>query len=256
MSLNLWWTWNYSASQMFKYIDSQLWRASSYNPVAFLEEITWSRIKELEKDTVFLEIYDRVYTEFCNYIIEAGKNKKTPKIAYFSMEYGLNDNLQIFSGGLGILAGDYLKEASDTNTDMVGVGLLYRHGYFKQKISINGEQQAEYVYQDFGKMPVIPVRDENGVQRKTSIHFPGRTVYLKIWKVDVGRIPLFLLDSDTDENQEQDRAITYKLYGGDLECRFIQEMILGIGGIRALRDMDICPDIYHCNEGHAAFIGL
>ncbi|MDR2406841.1 MAG: DUF3417 domain-containing protein, partial [Bacteroidales bacterium] len=165
MSLNLWWTWNYNASQMFKYMDSQLWRELSYNPVVFLEAITWSRIKELEKDAVFLDIYDSVYGEFCDYI-ERGKNKQTPKIAYFSMEYGLNDNLQIFSGGLGILAGDYLKEASDTNTDMVGIGLLYRHGYFKQKISINGDQQDEYVYQDFGKMPVIPVRDENGVQMK------------------------------------------------------------------------------------------
>ncbi|MDR1459688.1 MAG: alpha-glucan family phosphorylase, partial [Bacteroidales bacterium] len=255
LSMNLWWTWNYRASQLFKYIDPQLWRDSSYNPVSFLEEVTWSRMKELEKDSFFIEMYDSVYTEFRNYM-EESRNKKMPKIAYFSMEYGLNDNLQIFSGGLGILAGDYLKEASDTNTDMVGMGLLYRQGYFKQKISIKGEQQAEYIYQDFGKIPLIPVRDEHGVQMKVPIHFPGRIVYLKIWKVEVGRISLFLLDADTDENQEQDRAITFKLYGGDLECRFIQEMILGIGGIRALRDMGIHPDIYHCNEGHAAFIGL
>ncbi|MDR1181227.1 MAG: alpha-glucan family phosphorylase [Bacteroidales bacterium] len=255
MSMNLWWMWNYRASQLFKYIDPQLWRASSYNPVSFLEEVTWSRMKELEKDDCFIEAYDSVYSEFRAYMDEE-KNKKTPKIAYFSMEFGLNDNLQIFSGGLGILAGDYLKEASDTNTDMVGVGLLYRQGYFRQKISIKGEQQAEYIDQDFGKMPLIPVWDEHGVQMKVSIHFPGRVVYLKIWKVEVGRISLFLLDADTDENQERDRAITFKLYGGDLECRFIQEMILGIGGVRALRDMGIRPDIYHCNEGHAAFIGL
>jgi len=157
---------------------------------------------------------------------------------------------------LGILAGDYLKEASDTNTDMVGVGLLYRYGYFKQKISVNGEQQEEYIHQNFGKMPIIPVRDETGAQMKITIHFPGRMVYVKIWKMNVGRIPLYLLDTDTSKNQEQDRKITSELYGGDVEYRFKQEMILGIGGIRALRDMNIRPDIYHCNEGHAAFIGL
>ncbi len=255
LSMNLWWTWNYNASQMFKYINPQLWRETSYNPVTFLEEVPWSRMKELERDSVFLEMYDNVYAEFRSYMVE-GTNKKAPKIAYFSMEYGLNDNLQIFSGGLGILAGDYLKEASDTNTDMVGVGLLYRYGYFKQKMSVSGEQQAEYIYQDFGKKPITPVRDEDGAQMKISIHFPGRVVYVKIWRVEVGRIPLFLLDTDTDENQEQDRLITSELYGGDLEYRFVQEMILGIGGIRALRDMGIRPDIYHCNEGHAAFIGL
>jgi phosphorylase/glycogen(starch) synthase len=255
LSMNLWWTWNNDAGKMFKYIDPKLWKSSSYNPVTFLEKVTWSRMKELEQDAAFLEMYDSIYAEFRAYM-EEGKNKKSPKIAYFSMEYGLNDNLKIFSGGLGILAGDYLKEASDTNTDMIGVGLLYRHGYFKQKISINGEQQAEYTYQNFEKMPITPVRDETGGQQKVSIHFPGRIVYVKIWKVEVGRIPLFLLDTDTDENQEQDRNITSKLYGGDVEFRFIQEMILGIGGIRALRDMEIRPDIYHCNEGHAAFIGL
>ena len=255
MSMNLWWTWNYNASQLFKYIDPALWRKTSYNPISFLEEVTLARMQNLEHDTVFLKDYDNVYGEFCAYM-EEGKNKKAPKIAYFSMEYGLNDNIKIFSGGLGILAGDYLKEASDTNTDMIGVGLLYRYGYFKQKISVSGEQQAEYIYQDFGKMPLIPVRDECGAQMKISISFPGRTVYVKIWKVEVGRIPLFLLDTDTDENQEQDKLITSRLYGGDLEHRFIQEMILGVGGIRALRDMGIRPDIYHCNEGHAAFIGI
>jgi phosphorylase/glycogen(starch) synthase len=255
MSYNLWWTWNYNASQMFKYIDPKLWREQLYNPVTFLEEVSWLRMKELEKDSVFIKMYDSVYDEFRKYI-DLPKTEKIPKIAYFSMEYGFNDNLKIFSGGLGILAGDYLKEASDTNTDMVGVGLLYRYGYFKQKITITGEQDAEYISQDFSKIPIVAVRDENGAHQKITIHFPGREVYVKIWRVNVGRIPLFLLDTDTEENQLQDREITSELYGGDLECRFQQEIILGIGGIRALRYMDIRPDLYHCNEGHAAFIGL
>jgi len=255
LSLNVWWTWNYSASQMFKYIDQELWRTNSYNPVTFLEDISLSRMIELEKDEVFITMYNNVCAEFDEYL-RISENKKSPKIAYFSMEYGLNDNIKIFSGGLGILAGDYLKEASDTNTDIVGIGLLYRYGYFKQKITIHGEQHAEYIQQDFDKMPILPVRDESGAQTKIMVHMPVRNVYAKIWEVKIGRISLYLLDTDVDENQEQDKFITSQLYGGDLEFRFKQEMILGIGGIRALHAMNIHPDIYHCNEGHAAFIGL
>ena len=255
MSVNQWWTWNYTASQMFKYIDPVLWRENSYNPITFLEDISLDRMQELEKDTCFIEMYDKACTEFSNYM-DAQNQKTAPKIAYFSMEYGLNDNIKIFSGGLGILAGDYLKEASDTNTDIVGIGLLYRYGYFKQKITINGEQQAEYIPQNFEKMSILPVRNKNGGQIKIMVHMPGRNVYAKIWEVKIGRISLYLLDTDVEENQEQDKYITSQLYGGDLEFRFKQEMILGIGGIRALHTMNIHTDIYHCNEGHAAFIGL
>lgn len=255
MSLNIWWTWNYTASQMFKYIDPKQWRENRYNPVTFLEDIPLARMEELESDTCFTEMYDKVCAEFSAYMKE-GENKKSPKIAYFSMEYGFHDNIKIFSGGLGILAGDYLKEASDTNTDIVGIGLLYRYGYFKQIITSFGDQNAEYIAQSFDKMPILPVRDENGAQHKIMVHFPGRNVYAKIWKVNVGRIILYLLDTDVDENQEQDRHITSQLYGGDVEFRFKQEMILGIGGIRALQVLDIHANIYHCNEGHAAFIGL
>ncbi|MDD4217593.1 MAG: alpha-glucan family phosphorylase [Bacteroidales bacterium] len=255
LSLNQWWIWNYNASQMFKYIDPVLWREHSYNPVTFLEDIPLSRMSELETDSFFTDLYDQVCNDFSEYMASADQ-KTTPKIAYFSMEYGLNDNIKIFSGGLGILAGDYLKEASDTNTDIVGIGLMYRFGYFKQKITINGEQHAEYIPQNFDKMAILPVRDDEGAQIKIMVHFPGRNVYAKIWEVKVGRIPLYLLDTDVEENQEQDKYITSQLYGGDLEFRFKQEMILGIGGIRALHAMDIHPNIYHCNEGHAAFIGL
>lgn len=255
ISSNLWWTSNFKAHQMFEYMDTPLWEENLHNSVTFLEEISSARLNELERDQTFLELYKSVYSEFTSYMAE-GENKKSPKVAYFSMEYGLIDNLKIFSGGLGILAGDYLKAASDSNTDIIGIGLLYKYGYFTQNISSNGDQLEEYIPQDFGKLPITPVRDKDGVQIKVSIYFPGRNVYAKIWKVSVGRVPLYLLDTDTEENQEQDKVITSRLYGGDNECRFKQEMILGIGGIRALKEMNIKPDVYHCNEGHAAFIGL
>ena len=252
---NLWWTWNYEASAMFKRIDVDLWREKRYNPRVFLEEIYIDRMKELENDNEFCQLYNRVYDNFKKYM-EAAKDKKAPQIAYFSMEYGLHDNLKIFSGGLGILAGDYLKEASDTNTNMIGIGLLYRYGYFKQTITLEGKQQANYIAQDFNKIPVVPELDENGNQKRIVVRFPGRNVYVKIWRANVGRIPLYLLDTDDIDNQDQDKLITSRLYGGDWEFRFKQEMILGIGGTRVLKALGLKPDIYHCNEGHAAFIGF
>jgi phosphorylase/glycogen(starch) synthase len=254
-ALNLWWSWNPKAAKMFKYISPELWKKSEYNPVVFLDSISSERLSELENDTCFLKMYEEVCNDFKAYMKEA-ENKKPPKIAYFSMEFGLIDCVKIFSGGLGILAGDYLKEASDSNIDMVGIGLLYRYGYFKQKLTSYGDQQAEYIPQNFDKMPILPVRDENGAQLKTAVNFPGRTVYAKIWEVNVGRVKLYLLDTDTEDNQEQDRYITSQLYGGDSEMRFKQEMILGVAGVRALHELKIYPDVYHCNEGHAAFIGL
>ena len=255
ISMNLWWSSNYKAHELFEYIDSNLWHKKQRNPVVFLDEIKFSRLQELEKDTHFISLYEEIYSEFKDYLQQ--KNiKKSPKIAYFSMEYGFNDNLKIYSGGLGILAGDYLKGASDNNADIIGIGLLYKYGYFKQRISINGEQHAEYIPQDFGKMPIVPVRSDNGSQIKISCYFPGRNVYAKVWRVDVGAVPLYLLDTNVEENNEQDRLISSQLYGGDAENRLKQEIILGIGGIRALQELNIIPDIYHCNEGHAAFIGL
>ncbi len=254
-ALNLWWSWNPKAAKMFKYISPELWKKSEYNPVVFLDSISSERLSELENDACFIKMYEEVCNDFQVYMKEA-ENKKPPKIAYFSMEFGLIDSIKIFSGGLGILAGDYLKEASDSNIDMVGIGLLYRYGYFKQKLTSYGDQQAEYIPQNFDKMPILPVRDANGAQLKTAVNFPGRTVYVKIWEVNVGRVKLYLLDTDTEDNQEQDRYITSQLYGGDSEMRFKQEMILGVAGVRALHELKIYPDVYHCNEGHAAFIGL
>ena len=182
--------------------------------------------------------------------------KKGPKIAYFSMEFGLHESVQIYSGGLGVLAGDYLKEASDSNSDMIGIGLLYRYGYFKQTLSPFGEQIPQYFPQRFNHLPIKPVRYPDGEWITVGISLPGRVLYAKVWKLEVGRIPLYLLDADIEENSENDRFVTHQLYGGDLEVRFKQELLLGVGGIRMIEAIGIEPDLYHCNEGHAAFIGI
>ena len=184
------------------------------------------------------------------------QNRVAPVIAYFSMEYGLHSSLKIYSGGLGVLAGDYLKEASDSNVHMFGIGLLYRYGYFKQVISVNGDQMEVSESEHFSKTPTIPVRDEHGNWITISIILPGRTLTARIWKVEVGRVELYLLDTDFEDNSLQDRSITHHLYGGDWENRFKQELLLGVGGIRVLNILGIDANVFHCNEGHAAFIGL
>ncbi len=255
ISDNLWWSWNTEAVSMFKYINPLLWNDSEQNPKVFLEKISNKRFAEITEDKYFIDKYNKVLTEFNNYI-EKGKNQNLPRIAYFSMEFGFHDSIKIFSGGLGILAGDYLKESSDSNINMVGVGLLYRKGYFKQILSPDGQQLAADNLQDFSKMPLKKVVDENGNWLTVSILFPGRTVFVRVWQAEVGRNKLYLLDTDYEDNSEHDRSITHKLYGGDHENRFKQEMVLGIGGIRTLEKIGVDANIYHCNEGHAAFIGL
>ena len=252
---NLWWCWNDDAGYLFESIDKVAWKESGHNPVVFLGLIPYDKLVALEKNSAFMNNLNRVYQRFVEYMKEK-ELRKSPKIAYFSMEYGLHNSLKIYSGGLGILAGDYLKEASDLNANMVAVGLLYRYGYFQQVISVSGEQMAFHDSQDFTKIPAIPIRDEQGNWRTISIVFPGRTLYARIWKVQVGRIDLYLLDTDFEDNTEYDRSITHHLYGGGEENRFKQEILLGIGGIRALRAMGLFADVYHCNEGHAAFIGV
>ena len=254
LSKNLWWSWNEKATNIFLAVDQELWIESAGNPIVFLEKISYKKLMELEKDKKFLEKLDDVYADFRAYMDAPAE--EGPKISYFSMEYGLHASLPIYSGGLGVLAGDYLKEASDSRTDLVAVGLLYRFGYFRQQIASGGDQVATYDATDFTQIPVQPVRVEGGEWAMVTIAFPGRTVKARIWRVDVGRVPLFLLDTDFEVNSEQDRAITHHLYGGDWENRFRQEMLLGIGGIRALSVMGIDPGLFHCNEGHAAFIGI
>ena len=252
---NLWWCWNSGARDLFEEIDPDLWNRSERNPIAFLDLLTINRLKELERDESFLASLDAVYAQFKSYMSEK-PDPATPKIAYFSMEYGLHASLKIYSGGLGILAGDYLKEASDKNVPMVAVGLLYRYGYFTQKLSAQGAQQATYEAQNFSKLPIQPVRDAVGNWATVSIPLPGRTLTARIWLCRVGRTDLYLLDADYEANLEEDRRVTHYLYGGDWENRLKQEILLGIGGVRALQSLHIAQDVSHCNEGHAAFLGL
>ena len=255
LSKNLWWVWNSRAGELFGYINRKLWEKLDNNPVLLLEEVSYKRFQELEKDQYFVAEMNEVFSQFNSYM-EARKELGSPQVAYFSMEYGLHDSLKIFSGGLGILAGDYLKEASDMKVNLTAVGLLYRYGYFKQALNLHGEQMTNYEFQDFSKIPVQPALDQNGEWVKISVELPGRTVFSNVWQVNIGSVKLFLLDTDLPENQEQDRFITHHLYGGDNENRLKQEILLGIGGIRALNKLGYNSQIYHCNEGHAAFIGL
>lgn len=255
LSLNLWWTWSYEAKDLFQLIDPEIWESTENNPILLLKQVSHQRILELENQEEFMQQFNAVYQKFKDYIAEA-QNKREGKIAYFCMEYGLSNILKIYSGGLGILAGDYLKEASDSNIDMVGVGFLYKYGYFKQQLSLKGEQMVSYESQSFSNLPINPVKDENGNWKMIKVAFPGRIVYARIWKVDVGRIKLYLLDTELDKNRKEDQNISHQLYGGNIEHRLKQEMLLGVGGVRALENLEIEPKIYHCNEGHAALLGL
>lgn len=255
LSKNLWWCWNDSAKNLFKTVDPQVWHDSGHNPRAVLDTVSIKRFQALAKDSVFIARLGEVMGEFDGYMA-AKSERKDPSIAYFCMEYGLDTSLKIYSGGLGILAGDYLKETSDMNVNLVAVGFLYRFGYFTQVISAQGDQISEYDAQDFLKLPVEPVMDAEGKWMTISVDFPGRVLSARIWKVAVGRTDLYLLDTDFEANSPEDRQVTHQLYGGDWENRLKQEILLGIGGIRALRLLGLNPQVYHCNEGHAAFTGL
>ncbi len=255
LSKNLWWTWDHHAKLLFASVMDELWRKFNYNPIHMIEALTYEQLKELSADQDFLKRMNKVYGRFREYM-DAGKNRQSTAIAYFSMEYGLHDTLKTYSGGLGMLAGDYLKEASDSNVNMVSVGLLYRYGYFKQEINIHGQQEARYIPQKFTHLPLKPVRNEQGNWVKVKLALPGRNLMAKVWRLDVGRVPLYLLDADIEENTPHDRFTTHQLYGGDIENRFKQELLLGIGGMRMLSQLNINPGIFHINEGHAAFMGL
>lgn len=252
---NMWWCWNDSAKSLFKAVDSDLWHKSGHNPMEILDKVSLKRYKEMAKDQEFLKHLNEVMEEFNSYMAE--KEKRTdPSIGYFCMEYGLDSSLKIYSGGLGILAGDYLKETSDMNVNLVAVGLLYRYGYFTQKLTPQGNQVSQYDAQDFLKIPAEPVLDKDGNWKMVSMAMPGRVMSARIWKVAVGRTDLYLLDTDFEANIPEDRQVTHQLYGGDWENRLKQEILLGIGGVRALRALGLNPTIYHYNEGHAAFAGL
>ncbi len=254
IAMNLWWVWNDDARELFEEIDKTLFGECDYNPKVFFERLDYKRLKEIEENKEYLAKLDVVHKRFKDYLSE--KNSQKPEIAYFSMEYGLHNPLKIFSGGLGVLAGDYLKEASDSNVNIVAIGLLYRYGYFKQQISATGDQISTNESQDFSKLPVVQVKDKSGSPLAVNIELPGRILIVNVWKAEVGRIPLYLLDADHKQNSREDRNITQQLYGGDKENRLKQEILLGIGGIRALDALGLKPDLYHSNEGHSAFIGL
>ena len=255
MARNIWWVWNQDCKNLFRDIDPELWSKVGHNPVLMLERLNYERLEELSQDKALLERMNAVYDKFRAYI-DTKPNANRPSVAYFCMEYGLTHVLKIYSGGLGVLAGDYLKEASDSNVDMCAVGFLYRHGYFTQSLSMDGQQIANYEAQQFQSLPIDRVMDANGQPLTVAVPFINYTVYASIWRVNVGRVPLYLLDTDNEMNSEYDRPITSQLYGGDWENRLKQEILLGIGGMLTLEALGIKKDIYHCNEGHAALCNL
>ena len=255
LSRNIWWSWNYEATELFRDLDPVLWKEVGQNPVLLLERMSYAKLEALAADKVILRRMDAVYSKFRTYMDVEPDNKR-PSVAYFSMEYGLNHVLKIYSGGLGVLAGDYLKEASDSNVNLCGVGFLYRYGYFTQTLSMDGQQIANYEAQNFGQLPLNRVLDENGNQVIVDVPYLDYYVHAYVWRVNVGRVPLYLLDTDNEMNSEFDRSITHVLYGGDWENRLKQEILLGIGGILLLKKLGIKKDIYHCNEGHAALINV
>lgn len=255
LAKNLWWSWNNEAINLFKSIDKDLWKSVHENPVLFLQRIGYEKLEEITKDKQIMRNIQDVYDKFEKYL-QVEKRKDVPSISYFSMEYGLSHVLKIYSGGLGILAGDYLKEASDSNIDMTAVGFLYRYGYFTQTLSMDGQQIANYEAQNFNQLPIEQLTEQDGKPMVLEVPYSGRIVYAHIWRVNVGRIKLYLLDTDLDTNSEWDRPITYQLYGGDWENRMKQEYLLGIGGILMLNKLGIKTDLYHCNEGHAALLNV
>ncbi len=261
LSLNLRWSWDHQTIELFRALDSDLWEACAHNPRLMLGRIDQKRLAELETDEAFLAQMERARASLDEYMSTAGWFARAHPgaldtvVAYFSAEFGLTECIPNYAGGLGILAGDHMKSASDLGLPLVGVGLLYQGGYFHQYLNPDGWQQETYPINDFQTLPIEPVRDQQGHPVCVSVDFPGRPVLAQVWKVQVGRIPLYLLDTNVPANSTDDRRITGALYGGDRELRIQQEIVLGIGGIRALKALGIRPTVCHMNEGHSAFLG-
>ncbi len=264
LAYNLWWTWNAEAERLFHHIDKYTWEETNRNPVVFLRQVPRQRINAALHNRRFLETYDRVLRLFDEYMKSEGSTwyaQEYPEhngqpIAYFSSEFGLHQTMPIYAGGLGILSGDHIKEASDLGLPLVAVGFLYTQGYFVQHISEDGWQEARYARLSFDNLPVIPILDRDGEPLLTSVRFAGREVFARLWKVQVGRVSLFLLDTNISKNNESDQQLTAQLYTSDLEMRVSQQIILGIAGLRALRILGYNPAVYHMNEGHSAFLVL
>ena len=252
---NMWWAWNYEARELWKSLDKDLYEEVGHNPVMLLDRLSYERKEAIVKDKTIMERVKSVYKLFRDYM-DVEPDATRPSVAYFCMEYGINQVVKIYSGGLGMLAGDYMKEASDSNVNMCGVGFLYRYGYFKQTLSMDGQQIAQYDAQNFSSLPVERVLDENGQPLVVDVPYMNYQVHAYVWVMNVGRIKLYLLDTDNDMNSEFDKPITHALYGGDNENRLKQEILLGIGGMLTLKKLGIKKDVYHCNEGHAALCNL
>lgn len=252
---NMWWSWNNEVGHLFQDMDAQLWHDTVQNPVLFLSRMNYEKLEALAKDKNIVDRVNAIYKDFRAYM-DVEPDTKRPSVAYLCMEYGLSHVLKIYSGGLGILAGDYVKEASDSNVDFCAVGFLYRYGYFTQTLSMEGQQIANYEAQMFPILPIERELDEDGNQVVVDVPYNNYTVHALVWRVNVGRVKLYLLDTDNDMNSEYDRSITHALYGGDWENRIKQEVLLGIGGILLLRKLGIKKDIIHCNEGHAALANV
>ena len=252
---NMWWAWNHDARSLFRNLDEELFEEVHQNPVMLLERINHDKLEQMAKDKALLKKMDTVYKQFRAYM-DVEPDKKRASVAYLCMEYGLNQTLKIYSGGLGILAGDYIKEASDSNVDMCAVGFLYRFGYFTQTLSMDGQQIANYEAQNFGSLPIEQQFNEDGTPMVVDVPYMNYHVHALVWRVNVGRVKLYLLDTDNDMNSEFDRSITHALYGGDWENRLKQEILLGIGGVLLLKQLGIKKDVYHCNEGHAALCNV
>lgn len=261
LAYNLWWSWNTETLKLFKQIDIDLWEQCQKNPVKFINNVEQSKLEEAAKNEAFLSQYDLILSKFDSYMNEPNTwfsktypNKKNNIVSYFSAEYGLDESFPVYSGGLGILSGDHCKSASDLGIPFVAVGLLYRQGYFNQRINREGWQETTYTELNINELPIKPVYTDSGEELVINIDFPGRTVFAKVWQVNIGRIKLYMLDTDVESNSQYDRDITARLYGGDQEMRIQQEIFLGIGGLKTLKALGIEPTIYHMNEGHSSFV--
>ena len=252
---NMWWVWNYKARDLFRELDPEIYHEVRHNPVMLLERLSFERKEAILKDKALMKRVKEVYTDFRTYM-DVKPDSKRPSVAYFCMEYGMHSALKIYSGGLGMLAGDYVKEASDSNVDMCAVGFLYRFGYFTQSLSMDGQQIANYETQNFGSLPIERQLDKDGNPMVIDVPYTNYQVHAYVWRVNVGRVKLYLMDTDNDMNSDFDKPITHALYGGDWENRLKQEILLGIGGMLLLKKLGIKKDIYHCNEGHAALCNL
>jgi len=263
LAYNLWWSWHRQGVDLFRSVDASLWREVYHNPVRFLREVRQVTLDQASRDPEFLRRYHDVMADFDTYMTGSNtwfdhtvSDAVDGPIAYFSAEFGLHEALPIYSGGLGILSGDHCKEASDLGLPFVGVGFLYPQGYFRQQITAHGTQEAIYEKLNFAEVPALPAFDRDGREIVVEVQLPGRTVVAKVWKIQVGRVPLYLMDTDIHPNAPPDRHLSARLYGGDREMRLSQEMVLGIGGVRALRALGIEPSVWHVNEGHPAFLLL